>query len=256
MKHILINQIVDISANYENGNFPASNLLDMRPKRIWSAGGIRVNATIALEVSGNISDIAIFNTNAKTATFAASDPCEIEWAETDAWAETDTWANSGIGTITGTVTQVSNSDALWISLSTPITVPCVMSINLTSTGSEVLYAGAIVAGMAEDYGGANFRYGAGEQLVDYSIVSQNSAGSRYYKKRDIVRQVQLTALMLRTESTKLLDTVRNYGAVPSAWKLYQDDAATDDIMLAYPTVSRSIDHRLHDNITLTLNEVA
>lgn len=252
MRHIRLNQITTIAADYEDGNFPVENLLDSRPKRKWSAGGMVKNATLTVEMAGGCSDLAIFGTNARTVSATAEDPCAVTFHDSDAIEGGYVLKNTTIST-TATTTVDENGDALWVQFSPAIGVPCVVDINLTASGADTLYAGVIAGGTAETYGGANFRYGAGVNLDDKSIVAQNSNGSRYYKKRSICRQVQLTALMLRTEADKLESAIRSDGAISSAWMLFSNVTATD-MLFGWPQFSRTYDNLLHDNINLTLTE--
>ena len=77
MRHIARNQITSIAADSQDGNFPASNLLDGRPGRLWKAGGLTRNATLTMEMRGGVSDVALFGANAREATATAEDPCAV-----------------------------------------------------------------------------------------------------------------------------------------------------------------------------------
>jgi len=254
MKHIAINNIISVSADYEDGNFPAVNLLDSKPKRKWSAGGLVINATLELEISGGISDIAIFGTNARQATFSAYDPNEISFGDGDGFGDGDAWANTTISAVSVTVTQLEKTGALWLQLGTTIDRSCIAEINLTSTGSETLYAGVITGMVAETYGDANFQYGMSEGRNDKSISADNSNGSEYYKKRDMCREFQATALMLTTEFHKLMGYYDDIGAVPTAWMLTNADS-TEWLFYGVGIPSGSHDHRLHTNMKIDFREV-
>lgn len=372
MRHIARNQIMSISASSQDGNFPASNLLDGKPGRKWKAGGLVRNATIKMEVAGGVSDVALFGTNAREASATVEDPCAVTFGTNGfdnividgtfsigtGWTRGTGWTISGgkassdgsqttnsflyrpatigagktyrvqytvsdysagtvkayigsngvgrsrtsNGTFTEYITQVGTTtyfsimadanfvgsvdnvsafemtsdelrgedvlrnttitttatttvdeagNALRVNFNPAVPVPCLVYLNATSPGGETLYAGSAIAGVAETYGGANFRYGVGVSLNDYSITAQNSNASRYYKKRSIGKQYSLTALMLRTEADKLEATIRRDGAIASAWALFENSS---EMIFGWPQLQRSMDHRLHDNIQLTLTE--
>jgi hypothetical protein len=211
-----------------------------------------INATLTVEMAGGCSDIAIFGTNARTVSATAEDPCAVTLNDSDAIEGGDTLKNITI-TTTATTTVDENGDDLWVQFSPAIGVPCIVDINMTASGADTLYAGVVAGGTAETYGGADFRYGVGAGLEDHSIVAQNSNGSRYYKKRSICRQLNLTALMLRTEAAKLETAIRSDGAIPSAWLLF-DTSTANEMLFGWPQLSRSYDLPLYDNINLTLTE--
>jgi hypothetical protein len=251
MKHIPQNSITSITASYEDGNFPAENMLDDHPGRIWSAGGLVRNADLYLYVSGGFSDLAFFNTNARQVTFSAADPSEISWGGSDTWG-LDSWGNVPV-TATGTVEVLDKSNALWISLTTAITVPCLVSVNLTSPGSETLYAGICTGGIAEDYGGCSIRYGAQRSRKDNSIESYNPLGYRYYRKTSLPKILPVTARMEISEYNKLDAYIEENGRIPSAWNLVEGYDGW--LIFGYPDASSTFDYLDHVNLSLTINEV-
>lgn len=254
MKHIAINQITSITADYADVEFPATNMLDDKPKRVWKAGGGVSSATVSIEVSGECSDIAIFGTNAITATFDVYDPNAIEWGDSDTWGDTDTWANSDFVGITGTVIRRENTGAMWIALNQTLTRPCIADLYLLASGGDELYAGITTAGLGDDFNEAGMRYGLSEDRRDYSVTAELSNGARYYKKRDIARTFSGSVLMLTTDYHRLIDTFDTLGSVPSAWKM-TDINSTEWLIFGYPSISCSHDYSLHSTVNIQINEV-
>lgn len=250
MKHIAKNCITSVTASYQDGNFPADNLLDDHPGRIWSAGGVVRNADLTLSITEGCSDIAFFGTDAREATFSAYDPSEISWGA-DSWGE-DSWGNSGVSA-SGTVDVFDRSNALWITLTTPITVPCIVSVNLTSSGSETLYAGIATGGLAEVYGGARIRYGAQRNRTDNAVESYNPLGYRYYKKTTLPKVLPVTARMEISEYNKLDAYIEENGRIPSAWNLVEGYEGW--LIFGFPDVSATFDYLAHVNLSMTINEV-
>lgn len=128
------------------------------------------------------------------------------------------WANVELA-VTSEITQDSDNGVLWVALSSDVRVPCIATITLIGSAGITIYAGAAVAGVAETYGGRNPYYGLEKSQLDYSVKAENSNGSRYYRKRDIVRTFMLMAVMLRADSRHLERFFRDYGEEPTAWRL-------------------------------------
>lgn len=255
MKHIAKNNIVAISADYENPNFPATRMLDEHPKRRFVAPDDVFAVEITADISGGCSDILLAGTNADSAVVSVVDPNEMSWGDDDTWGDGDIWANTTVS-VTGAIVQNSQSQAMLIELSDTVDVPCVATINLRSFPGSTFYCGIATANIAETYGGKNPRYGISNQLVDYSIIDENSNGSRYYKKRDVVRSWNLSALMTRENALKLRDNFILYGELPHGWKL-TDGESTDWVAYARfdgpPTISH--DYLTMSTVNFNLTEV-
>ncbi len=238
MKHIQDNNISAISANSFQLNFEPSFMLDEHPKRLWKAGVDITTSVITAEVSYGCSDIAIFGTNAVTASVLVYDPNAMEWGKEilgsgslgsqDEWGEEilgggslgsdDEWANTEIN-ISGTVEQRSFSEALWIELNETIVRPVIAEVTLIGPGGETLHAGIMRASISEDYGVTAPEAGLNEGRQDFSIETQLQNGARYYKKRDIVRIFSGSIYMDTTEWYKLAQSYDTIGSQPTAWNL-------------------------------------
>lgn len=254
MKHIARNQIKSISANYQDGNFPASNLLDDRPRRKWSAGGVRTSATITATFESGVDALYIGGTNASEATAGAYDPNQMSLMSGLTLGPGITLGNAPITGLTVNATVREDIGAVWIDISPRIDRPCVVEVSFVSPGSQTLYAGVAFGGISTNYGAAGFRYGAGEQMADHSIVAENNDASRYYRKRSIARQFQLSAWMSRAQANEFFKTFRLYGAVPTAWQMFDGRGNSDDLIFGYAAISRTTDLPLYDNISVTITE--
>lgn len=240
MRHISENKIVSISANSEAPNFPATRMLDEHPKRPWKAAtGVSV-ATITAGVVGGCSDIMFAGTNAASASVTVTDPNAIEWESGLDWETGVDWAELPAA-LTATVTQRSASRSLWIQLSDTVEIPCEVEVVLSGPGGEAVHAGVMYAGIAATYGGRNPQYGLQQSKTDYSIFDENSNGSFYYKKRDIVRSFECQGLFTRAEALNLQESFGSLGKNPSAWRL-TDETGNDWVVFGRFADSPKVNH--------------
>lgn len=254
MRHIANNSIINISASSENPNFPAIALSDYHPKRVWKAlSGYA--AVLTLSIVGGCTDIMVAGTNALTASITVTDPNEIEWESGVAWESGVEWAVMPPSPSVNVI-QRSSSRTLWLGLSQPVSVPCIIDMTLTCDGDETLYAGVVTAGIADEYGGRNPKYGVGHSRLDYGILSENSNGSMYYKQRDNVRAFSVSGLMQTVDAIRLLDTFSEIGYFPSAWKLTEAEG-NEWVIFGRFSDSPSIthDHLTYSNISFSIIEV-
>ena len=86
-------------------------------------------------------------------------------------------------------------------------------------GGVAVEAGVVSANIVNTYGDKNPNYGMGESRLDYSVKAENSNGSMYYKKRDIVRSYDILVQTTREEAINLENSFDNLGEIPSGWKL-------------------------------------
>ena len=85
MKHIDRSNIVDISANTENANFPIENVLDLKPGRKYKTPTGEWVSEIAADCTIGVSDIVVAGTNATQATVSVDDPNVFEFAGDWEW---------------------------------------------------------------------------------------------------------------------------------------------------------------------------
>lgn len=255
MKHLWDNLITSVSADSSNVNFPETFLLNRSPKIAWKAADGVSEATITAETSSGVTDILIAGTNATSVSIVGSDPNGVEWAETDVWAEGDTWVSPEVN-IYGTTLQRSRSEAVWVTLATVVDIPIELKITLKCDASETLYAGTLIAGLSETYGGGGPRYGMQEGRKDLSIEDDNLDGSIYYKKRDILRTFNISSIMEESSASKLMDVFEDIGKMGAGWKLTEEN---DNNVVVYARFSeapqKSRDYYKNSNVAFNLVEV-
>ena len=255
MKHLWENLITSVSASSENVNFPASKLLERSPKIAWKAVDGVSEAVLTVETSAGISDILIAGTNATTVSIVGSDPNGVAWAESDGWAEGDTWVSPEVN-VYGSTIQRSRSQSVLVTLSTLVDIPVLLEITLTCDSSETLYAGVLMAQDPEEYGGGGVRYGMEEGRLDLSIKAENSNGSTYYKKRDILRTFSLSAILEESSAAKMMDIYEDIGEQGAGWKLTDEN---DNNVVVYARFDgppkKTRDYFRHSAISWQLIEV-
>jgi hypothetical protein len=216
MKIILDNRITSVAASSSAANYPATDLLNDSPKRIWKADGLSV-ATLELQITEAIDTIALFNTNAQSATISIIDPNQISWPDFAAWLTVD-WVYSDVVAEVEPFLQSNGASALWLDLA-KITSGVIVVVILRAEAGAVVQAGICVAGEAVEVG--QLLYGLQESIVDFSIAEQLMNGAHYYKSRDRVRNFTVSALPERETKfeTFMAQFARTYGLAPKAMHL-------------------------------------
>lgn len=298
MKHLARNNIIAVSANSENPNFPAEMLLDDHPKRKYKASNGVNFVTLSADVIGGCTDIMIAGTNAINVTISARDPNMITlngfqmgadagvltpattaesvplpgglpWVHPDgdtvylpgptlaAHYEYASYQQGNVDLdVSGEVTQRSRTESLWVHLSEQISIPFVATIQMLAPRGSTLYGGVIRGAIAETYGGRNPRYGLSTDRIDYSIKAENSNGSRYYFKKEIVRVFDWTAIMTDDNAFKIQDNFDEIGEQPTAWKL-TDAAGSDWVVFGAMNGAPKVSHAYlsHSEVSATIIEV-
>jgi hypothetical protein len=252
MRHILANNILTISADSEDSSFPVENVMDHHPKRVYKANSYA--AVVFLDVTDGVSDIVIAGTNAVSASILGSDPNEISWGGSDIWGPGDTWHDSGFSLVPVVADRIGE-DAMWITFPATATGPAEYQLTLATDGVDNLAVGIIRANIATTYG-ADPNYGVNETRVDYSIKKELSNGSRYYKKRDIVRTFRLTAELENDYAQALMNSFDTLGEEPTGWRLTDIDSA-DWVVFGRFSGPPTISHEYFDYsvVNWTITEV-
>jgi len=260
MKHIVTNNITSISTDSENANYPATQMLDDHPKRVYMAESGVNEVTITALMNSGSSDIMLAGTNAQSADVSASDPNAIQWGGADVWGEGDIWANTPV-VATGNVIQRSRSNSLWIEFDQVLTTPTEVTLELTANLGDTLEVGVMTSNISEEYqdtrvASVNPSHGMSEGRIDYSILAENSNGSRYYKQRDIVRTFNCSVLMSYDKGHTFMDDYDLSGQNPTGWKI-TDIANNNWVVFARIEGTPSITYGDYDlaTITFTLTEV-
>ena len=83
------NYINSISADEENENYPAANLLDNHIKKVWKASSNDAELTLKVKASSNT--LAIFGTNATSITVSIDTGEQVEWRTGIEWRAGIEW---------------------------------------------------------------------------------------------------------------------------------------------------------------------
>lgn len=172
-----------ITSDSENVNFPATNLLDDKPKKLWKAVTGDNTATLSVTVSAGVKAIGIFNTNATS--------CVIN----------------------GTTTLSSLTyNRIWYEFSASQSAGTI-TLALTSASGTTVYAGVVVAGAVTTLGMP--QVDITEELIDYSVITQLSSGSEHVRIGEICRQFSASQFLTRdTQWLNLLNLYLDNGQQP------------------------------------------
>jgi hypothetical protein len=216
LKVLIPGDMTNISANLEDADFPVENVLDSHVKRKYKSSTFQ--GQITFEIAGGIDTVAIFGTNAQTASLTISDPNEVEWETGVEWEPGVEWELVEVSVPDIALIQQASSYAMWFE-STAVSAPVQVTLSLVSHPDTILEVGVVRAGISTEF--RNPSFGLNESLVDYSIKKTLSNGATYYKKRDIVRQFSGDVVVDRDNDFYLLtqDIIRTHGSIPFAWKL-------------------------------------
>lgn len=226
MINIETNNIVSVTADSENPNFPVDRVLDGHTKRPYKAIDGVNKATLTVTVSGVSNGLSLAGTNAVTISVAAENPTSISWFD-DAWASsTDnvtTWVTADID-LDALVLQRSNSRSIWAELGNDLPSSVILEVTATAPAGETLEIGILEVGDGVVYTDAkgkqvNPSFGLSETKVDYSIDDELSNGASYYYPRDKVRRFKGTVNLSYESGDALLNAYDVNGKNPKAWKI-------------------------------------
>lgn len=243
MKVIYTNNITAVAVSEENSNYPKENLLDDHPRKVWRATS--KDATITLTLS-SATAVAIFNTNAASATVTLKNGGSTitsafydlsgiydyySWLNDLGEAQYSLWFDYGDYPQGGSHTVEFALDTL--------------------SATTTLQAGVAFGGLAYQTE-RGIRYGAKEGLEDYSIKKELSNGSRYWRKRDVVRSFSCSMILGRSTRDFYMFMGRiaqAAGPKPLAWKL-TNESAVDWTVYAYFSQLPSGSHDYPDGVVV------
>lgn len=214
MKVIYYNYVTAVSASEENANFPEENLLDTHPRKVWKATSSTATLTATIS-AGNVC--ALFNTNARTATVNLKNGATTitsQFFDLSGVLDYYSWLND-LG---------EPEYSLWFDYGAAYdqggshTVEFILD---TGNVATILYGGVLFGGRAYETD-SGVQYGVKEGLVDYSIRKELSNGSRYYRKRDVVRTFSCSIILQRStrDFYNFMGRIAQaIGPAPLAWKL-------------------------------------
>jgi hypothetical protein len=227
MKVIYPNNVTDATADEEDANYPAANVLNEHPRKVWK--GTSVDAVLSISVSAG-SAVAVFNTNAESVSVEISAGLTLDWTTELTWGTQLTWPDSetieslinispsSVGTIWAEYAERSSSHLL--------------TISLTAAAGETIQAGIVQAGTRNEF--ESPMIGIKEGLKDFSIVRELSNGAIYTRKRDVVRTFEFDVWEDRNVDfyTFLHTIMQQRGPAALAWWLAYD-ADSDGRWIVY-----------------------
>jgi hypothetical protein len=194
-------KLSSVSADTEDGSFPASYMENDKPKRYYKSAGSNA-CVITATVGANSDQIAIFNTNAESADIDVK--------------------LSGVSQETFSIdlTSPHSHNRLWQSY-TEQTAIHTIEITLTAPVGDVVYAGVLKVGLGVSL--INPKYGLGESRRDFSIVKELNNGAYYIRKQDSVRTFSVSFTEDRATDFYNFSAVADYyGPTPFAILLAED----------------------------------
>jgi len=192
-----------ITANSESSNFPASNMEDDRPGRVWQADSTNV-ATVTIPAVDDTDSVALFNTNAISAacvlrSYAGSTALDSK--------------NYDLTPASGRV----HNRFFW-SYSAQSTT-CQVEVTLTATTGVTVQAGIARIGKGEDF--VNPAYGIRQARQSLATVLEMSNRSQYVSQDpgdvETRRTIDVTILEDRNPDFYSFDTLlKHFGPNPMA----------------------------------------
>jgi hypothetical protein len=158
-------KLSSVTADTEDGSFPATYLENNKPKRYYKSGGSNA-CVLTATIAANSDQISLFNTNAES-------------------AELDVKVG-GISQETFSIdlTSPHSHDRFWQSYTLQAVIHTI-EITLTAPVGEVVYGGVLKAGTGVVF--INPKYGLGESRRDFSMIKELNNGAYYIRKKDSVR---------------------------------------------------------------------
>ncbi|MBW1777094.1 MAG: hypothetical protein JRJ54_05800 [Deltaproteobacteria bacterium] len=193
MKVIYPDNIISLSADEEDANYPVENLQDDHPKKVWR--GTSKDAKLSLAVSSG-AGIGIANTNAVSITITLKGGTTATWQTGITWGDGVAWAPHIEQTVAGKYALNENGvGMLWAEYLSQTGMHFI-DIDLTAGEGQTIEAGVLRAGPV-----LSFRdpLGIKEGLHDYSIEEETNNGAFYYRKRDIVRTFDFSVRVNRDD---------------------------------------------------------
>ena len=242
MKLVYPNNITSVSADTENPNFPADNVLTGHVGEKWKATS--THATLSCYVTSG-DTIAIFGSNARTIQAIKEPRISLTWdmgdTETLTWVTTDTetlsWATYASGGMVSieSDTLLSGSRFAWAEYTADEHAHFI-DLEFDNYGGDVVEVGAVFVGDRKYFAGV---HNVQENLIDYSTVYESGTKGVIYVDKDdddvvrrFVGQVRLSrSITSEDDYYDFRDLVVASGRKPIAIKL-TDLSGTEWIVLA------------------------
>lgn len=191
MKIIYPNNISGISAASEDSEYPATNMLDEKPQKIWKSENEADTITITPISGGKISGVFLGNTNAAYYTLFVRH-------------------SSGSPTYEEHSGAISNNQIMVV-LDAEYSSGEIIDISVAG-GTGYVYAGVCVCGELLSFPDPN--YGLKSERVDFSIKNEFSNGGLYVYKRSTPRGYDLSIVLTHSEFAAIDEIYNAIGMAP------------------------------------------
>lgn len=223
MINIKTNNITSVTVDSENANFPITQVLDKKVKRVYKAVDGVNEATIVAAISGTSNSFTIAGTNAVAVSITAENPTSLTWATGMLWATGTSWVTTDIALEVDLI-QRSSSNALWAQLGNDLPSAVILNITCTAPVGETLEIGVLEVGFGTvfidpDGESVNPDFGLVETKKDYSIDDEFSNGSGYYFSRDKVRKFEGVVKMSYESGDAFMESYNANGKIPTGWRI-------------------------------------
>ena len=233
MDVIYADKISLTEASTENGSFPATNLDDNHPKKVWKSTGASATEIITLTVASGAGAAALHAIQgATTVTVVISDGVGMDFGSVGGTAVLDKGSVASVDvvdlptTTSDPQTDIFDTDpdsvgALWVEYDSVRNNIHRVDITLTAATAGVIQAGVVRAGVINKFVDP-LQEGMRAGLRSYSIVEELNNGAKYISKKDIVRTFSFTLFENRdTDFYAFMRTViQRLGEVPTSWRIY------------------------------------
>lgn len=228
----------DASADSEDPNYLAVNLLDARPKKIWRAAAGVYEATLAVDILSGAEALGLFYTNAISAVVTITKNSD------GSTVDTQTHALSGARTY-----------RQFLETFTAVNESCTATIELTAEAGATLEAGVVRAGTKVQLPAPLKQMGGG--FVDYSIITRLSTGAQHVRRGDVAREFSISQVMKRsTQFGDFAEVFGFYRQSPFAALVWESDGAMAHAMFGHIVGTPRWGHDLdqHNTVNYTMLE--
>lgn len=258
MNLIFPSKLTAVSADKENANYPASNVIDAHPQNVWESIGN--TGVLRCAVGGGADTLAIHNTNAESITVTVRALGGIDWqpgSEIDWGSELDWQTDAGDPATTVYDLNAKGVGRLWGAYTLEAN-PHVLEIEFTAASGTIVEAGVVDIGVGNPF--LDPLQGVAQGLKHSYIIKEFNNAAVDIIVRTVVRTFGFTMTEDRDPdfNTFMDDIMQVWGPRPLSWRLC-DGALTDWEWIVYgrcdPLPSGRHSLPTHSNIDVNIIEV-
>lgn len=236
-KFLFANKCSLVSADAEDANYPASNLLTDKIGQLWK--GTSSTGTLTAVVSDGNNVVTLHNTNAETIQVTVKNTAETSTL----WGPSTFTLESGADFLLGN---------MWADYTVQSGAVHIIMLCTADAGSTI-EAGIVRAGTADVY--RNPQYGMSESLVDRGVRKKLNDGSIYYHKIGIVRNFSGKLLLARdTNCRELMRRIQLQGGDPLSCLVTDLDAEDWSLWCRLQMPKSQHDYFAYSSLPITIEE--